>query len=124
MLRNSLPASLADLAVPVRARALPIGYAARGPYRSAASVVVGCMAFLWTYAALHLAHTLGYDVPLVRAIAPIPLFAIFITSAAVGALSAVPMTRLIILGGRRLTSLPTALLFSIAVFSASVVLFP
>lgn len=93
------------------------------PTRARAGVQVGggCVAFLLAYVALQLLHALGRDPKLIVAIAPIPLFARFVASAAC-ALSAGTATGYLVRDHERwLRSLPAVLTAAIALFVVTIV---
>jgi hypothetical protein len=93
--------------------------------RAGTSACLGCVAFLWAYAALHLAHVAGFDPAPVRAIGSIPLFSIFVASAAVavvsGVLAALAFGRA---PERVLKAVPRLLAVSIVGFGVAMLLFP
>jgi hypothetical protein len=123
MLENALVTSSARPSQASRVRLLPSGHSRVLP-RSRVVVGVGCVEFLWLYAGLHLAHTRGLDPSWVRALSPIPLFAICLASLALAGALAIPTTLMVRASGRPLTSLSNVLAVSIGVFAASVILFP
>jgi hypothetical protein len=124
---NVPDAAINPLDVTIRPRAtrvLPPGDSAVTGQRSRISVGAGCIAFLWIYAGLHLAHAFGVEPPFVRSVAPIPLFAICLISLATAAAASVPAAYLLIGNRRWLASLPAALATSIVAFALSVILVP
>jgi hypothetical protein len=84
----------------------------------------GCLVFLWVYSALHLGHERGLDLPFALAVSPVPLFSTFLLSlaAACGASIAIAVVARATCG--RPAVRPRALLCSIAIFAAVMVLFP
>jgi hypothetical protein len=126
--RSALPTSAVDFPANVRplraARTLPSGDTTVVRGRASISVGAGCVAFLWIYAGLHLAHACGVDVSFARAITTIPLFAIFIVSVSVATLATAPLTYLLIGNARMRASFPRALTVSIVAFSLSIILVP
>jgi hypothetical protein len=78
---------------------------------------------LWAYAGLHLAHERGFDLPLARAIAPIPLFSTFLLGLAAAAVASITVA----FGfqtARRFDPTPRLLAFSVGLFAAVMVLCP
>ena len=124
MLRNAFATSPAARASSPGARVLPFEHAAGRRRPSRIAVGVGCVEVLWIYAALHVAHARGVDLPIAAAISAIPLFAIFIVSLVVAGLLAIVTARVLTASGRPLTWLPAALASSIVAFVAAVIVFP
>jgi hypothetical protein len=93
------------------------------PIRARAGVQVGggCVAFLMAYVAFQLLHALGRDPKLVAAVAPIPLFARFVASAACALVGGVVMGPLVRDHGRWLRILPAVLAVAIALFVVTIV---
>jgi hypothetical protein len=93
------------------------------PIRARAGVQVGggCVAFLLAYVAFQLLHALGRDPKLVAAIAPIPLFARFVASAACALGAGVVIGCLARDHERWLRILPALLAAAIALFVVTIV---
>jgi hypothetical protein len=92
------------------------------PIRARAGVQVGgcCVAFLLAYVVFQLLHALGRDPKLVAAIAPIPLFARFVASAACALGAGVAIGPLLRDHGRWLRILPAVLAAAIALFVVTI----
>jgi hypothetical protein len=110
--------------LPRAGRALPAGDTVVAGPRARFSVGVACVTFLWIYGGLHLAHAWGVEPPFVRAVAPIPLFAIFIIGLATSAFVSFPVAYLLIGKRRAPASLSRALALSIVAFSLAVTWVP
>jgi hypothetical protein len=97
--------------------------AAPRPIRARAGVQLGsgCVAFLLAYVALQLLHELGHDPRLVVALAPIPLFARFVASAACALGAGVVIGPLVRDHERWLRILPAVLAVAIALFVVTIV---
>jgi len=93
------------------------------PIRARAGVHLGggCVAFLVAYVVFQLLHALGRDPKLVAAIAPIPLFARFVASAACALGAGVAIGYLVRDPGRWLRILPAVLAVAIALFVVTIV---
>jgi hypothetical protein len=89
--------------------------------RAGVQVGGGCVAFLLAYVALQLLHELGRDPKLVAAIAPIPLFARFVASAACALGAGVVIGPLLRDHERGLRILPAVLTAAIAIFVVTIV---
>jgi len=94
--------------------------------RSLAGMVAtpGCIAFLWAYAAIHLAHERGLDPAAAAAISPIPLFSTFVLALAAAVTASVAAALVHRVTGRRVGATPRLLAYSIGFFGAVMVLFP
>jgi hypothetical protein len=92
------------------------------PIRARAGVQVGggCVAFLLAYVALQLLHAFGRDPKLVAAIAPIPLFARFVASAACALGAGLAIGPLVRDHARWLRILPAVLAAAIALFVVTI----
>jgi hypothetical protein len=103
----------------------PLGRVVRASAVSTADVAgTGCVAFLWAYAVIHVAHERGFDPAAARAISSIPLFSTFVLALAVAALSSIAASVVVALTGRRLRATPRLLATSIGLFGAAMILFP
>src|SRR5512138_1107674 len=83
----------------------------------------GCIAFLWAYAVIHVAHARGFDPAVARAISPVPLFSTFVLALATAAAASIAAAVRSGRTGRRPRATPRLLAYSIGVFGAAMVLF-
>jgi hypothetical protein len=99
--------------------------AAQRSTRVRAAVQVGCggVAFLVAYVTLQVLHVVGRDPRLVVGLAPIPLFARFLASAACALPAGVAIGCLVRDHRRWLRILPTLLTVAIALFVATIAVF-
>jgi hypothetical protein len=84
----------------------------------------GCLVFLWEYSAIHLAHVRGFDLSVARAVSPIHLFAAFLVSLAGALIASIAVTIVARATGRPMRPHPRALVCSISLFGAVMLLFP
>jgi hypothetical protein len=103
----------------------PLGRVVRASAASTTDVAgAGCVAFLWAYAVIHIAHERGFDLAMARAISPIPLFSTFVLALAVAGAASIAASTVLGRTGRRLRAMPRLLACSIGLFGAVMVLFP